>query len=243
MKRFCLMVFSIFAIASATAQETPQNADIEKNIRETLEKGFNVKVKEINPAGYLGLYEVYADGHIFYTDAAAQIVFFGGDLVDVAKQKSITAERLSVLSAIDFSELDLNNAIKQVKGNGSRKIATFEDPNCGFCKRLAVELQSLKNVTIYTFLYPILGGNSLKKAQNMWCSKDRVAAWNDWILRGVEPSGGAACDLSALSKNRDFGMQHSINGTPTIIFESGARYSGMLTRDKIEENLQKPAKK
>ena len=240
------MLLSIFALALqvASAQENNvQENNVETQIRQTLEKGFNVKVKEVNPAGYLGLYEVYADGHIFYTDETAQVVFFGGDLIDVEKQKSITAERLNILSAINFAELDFNNAIKQVRGNGSRKLATFEDPNCGFCKRLAVELQAIDNVTIYTFLYPILGPNSMKKAQNMWCSSDKVAAWNNWILRGVEPSSASSCDLSALSQNREFGKQHNISGTPTIFFESGARFSGMLPRDKIEENLQKTAQK
>ncbi len=238
MKRLALSLFSALALVAAAQAD-------EKAIQETLESGFNVKVKEINPAGYLGLYEVYADGHIFYTDENAKVVFFGGELIDVEKQKSITAERLNILSAIDFKELNLKNAIKQVRGNGKRVIATFEDPNCGFCKRLAVELQNVKDVTIYTFLYPILGGNSMKKIQNIWCAKDQVSAWNNWILKGEEPASAdvAACDLSAITKNRDFGKEHNINGTPTIFFASGARFSGMLNREQIEENLNKPAKK
>ena len=231
MKRFALTLFSALALSSALADE--------KAIREAMQKTFEVEVREINPAGHLGLYEVYAGGRIFYTDENAKIVIFGGELIDMEQQKSITAERLNILSAIDFKELNLKNAIKQVRGNGKRVIATFEDPNCGFCKRLAVELQNVNDVTIYTFLYPILGGNSMKKAQNMWCAQDQAAAWNNWVLKGVEPDGGTDCDLSALSKNRDFGKAHNINGTPTIFFASGARFSGMLTREQIEENLNK----
>ncbi len=215
----------------------------ENNIRTTMQEMFNVKVKSITPAGHLGLYEVYADGHIFYTDEQAQVVIFGGELIDAKQKKNLTYERLTELSAIAFDELKLENAIKQVRGNGKRKLATFEDPNCGFCKRLAAELQKVKDTTIYVFLYPILGENSYKKSKQIWCAKDRAKAWNDWMINGIEPSGDENCNTQALDENRVFGKQHNITGTPTMFFESGKRAAGMLPLDKINENLKVAAKK
>ena len=230
MSRFALYFLAAFFLSSTAYAD-------EKTIRETLESLFNVKVKEIHPTEQFNLMEVYADGHIFYTDENAKIVILGGELIDTQTKKNLTAERLAKLSAISFSELKLENAIKQVRGNGKRALATFEDPNCGFCKRLAVELQSVKDATLYVFLYPILGENSLQRSKNIWCAEDRAKTWNDWMINGVEPPAAKECDMTALTENREFGRKNNITGTPTLFFDSGKRISGMMPVDKINETL------
>jgi len=40
----------------------------------------------------------------------------------------------------------------------------------------------LKNVTVYIFLYPILGQDSYEKSKAVWCSKDRVKVWDEMTL-------------------------------------------------------------
>jgi len=130
----------------------------------------------------MGLYEVYADGNIFYTDEKVTAIVLSGQLIDAKTMKNVTDESMKKLTAIKFGELPLDRAIKQVRGDGKRVMATFEDPNCGYCKRLAKDLQKLDNVTIYTFLLPILSEDSVHKSKQIWCSADRAKAWNDWML-------------------------------------------------------------
>ncbi len=233
MSRFALYLCSFLALSlNAYADE--------KTIRDTLEALLNVKVKEIHPAERLNLFEVYADGHILYTDENAKILILGGELIDTQTKKNLTSERLAQLSAIPFSELKLENAIKQVRGNGKRTLATFEDPNCGYCKRLATELQEVKDATLYVFLYPILGENSMQRSKNIWCAEDRAKTWNEWMINGVEPPA-KECDVAALTENREFGKRNNISGTPTIFFASGKRVSGMMPTDKINETLDEEA--
>ena len=125
----------------------------------------------------------------FYTDEKMTAFIAGGQLIEGKTMKNLTEERMRKLTAIKFSELPLERAIKQVRGDGKRVLATFEDPNCGYCKRLAKDLQKLDNVTIYTFLYPILSEDSIRKSKQIWCSADRAKAWNDWMVEGRAPAG------------------------------------------------------
>lgn len=217
------------------ALAVPAIAD-EGEIRKTIESKFNVKVESVTKTGYLGLYEVYFDGHILYTDEKVTAIL-DGNLIDAKTRKSITDERMRKLTAIKFSELPLDRAIKQVKGDGKRILATFEDPNCGYCKRLAKDLQKLDNVTIYTFLYPILSEDSVRKSRQIWCAADRAKAWNDWMVDGKTPAGKEDCDTSAVARNQEYGQKLNITGTPTMFFANGERIPGAMPLPQIEQRL------
>lgn len=209
----------------------------EAEIRKAMEERLGTKVESVTRAGYLGLYEVYADGNIFYTDEKVSAIMVGGQLIDGRNMKNVTEERMRKLTAIRFNDLPLNQAIKQVRGDGKRVLATFEDPNCGYCKRLARELLTLDNVTVYVFLYPILSEDSVRKSKQIWCAPDRAKAWNDWMVDGKTPSGRDDCDTSAVTRNRDYGRRLNISGTPTIFFGDGERVPGAIPIARIEQKL------
>jgi thiol:disulfide interchange protein DsbC len=194
-------------------------------------------VESVTKSGYMGLYEVYADGQLLYTDEKMTTIIVGGQLIDAKTMKNVTDERMKKLTAIKFSELPLERAIKQVRGDGRRIMATFEDPNCGYCKRLAKDLLKLENVTVYTFLYPILSEDSVRKSKQIWCSADRAKAWNDWMVDGKAPAGREDCDTSAVTKNQEFGRKLNISGTPTMFFADGERVPGAMPLPRIEQKL------
>lgn len=219
------LVFSLAAIAD------------EAEIRRTMEAKLGTKVESVAKSGYLGLYEVYADGNIFYTDDKVTAIMVGAQLIDARSMKNVTDERMRKLTAIKFNELPLERAIKHVRGDGRRVLATFEDPNCGYCKRLAKDLQKLENVTVYTFLYPILSEDSVRKSRQIWCSADRARAWNDWMIDGKAPAAREDCDVSAVAKNQEFGRKLNITGTPTIFFADGERVPGAVPLARIEQKL------
>lgn len=209
----------------------------EAEIKKAMEARLGTKVEAVSKSGYLGLYEVYADGAIFYTDEKVSAIVVGGQLIDAKSMKNVTDERMKKLTAIRFNDLPLDRAIKQVRGDGKRVLATFEDPNCGYCKRLAKELQKLDNVTVYVFLYPILSEDSVRKSKQIWCSSDRSKAWNDWMIDGKAPSGREDCDTSAVTKNQEFGRKLNISGTPTMFFGDGERVPGAMPLARIEQKL------
>ena len=182
-----------------------------------------------------GLYEVRVGTEVFYTDADGNYLL-QGYLIDTKLQRNLTEERLDKLTAIDFAALPVKDAFTIVRGNGKRKIAVFEDPNCGYCKSFERDLQKVSDVTIYMFLYPILGPDSTVKSNNIWCSKDRAGAWQDQMLRGKAPAT-ASCDTAAVQRNVDFGRKNRITGTPTMIFTDGSRVPGAIAAADVEKLL------
>ena len=230
------MIKKLLPFALALAFVSNVQAD-EAEVRKAMEAKLGAKVESVTKSGYLGLYEVYMEGNIFYTDEKMTAFIAGGQLIDAKTMKNTTEERMRKLTSIKFSELPLERAIKQVRGNGKRVMATFEDPNCGYCKRLAKDLLKLENATVYTFLLPILSEDSLKKSRQIWCSSDRAKAWNDWMVDGKTPAGKEDCDTSAVDKNREFASKLKITGTPTIFFADGERVPGAMPIDRIEQKL------
>lgn len=201
------------------------------------------QIDEVRKSEIPGLYEVRVDGvEIYYTDAKADFLV-EGSLIDTRNKRNLTEERVEKLTAIKFDSLPLKDAFTVVRGNGERKMAVFEDPNCGYCKRFERDLQKVDNVTIYMFLYPILGADSVEKSKAIWCAKDRGTAWLDWMLR-EQPASAASggCDATALSRNVELGRKYKINGTPTLLFTNGSRVPGAVDAKKVEQMLAQAAK-
>ena len=230
------MLKQLFPLTVALALVGQAIAD-EAEIRKAMEAKLGTKVESVSKSGYMGLYEVYADGQLLYTDEKVTAIVVGGQLIDAKTMKNVTDDRMKKLTAIKFNELPLERAIKQVRGDGKRVMATFEDPNCGYCKRLAKDLLKLENVTVYTFLYPILSEDSVRKSKQIWCSSDRAKAWNDWMIDGKAPNGREDCDASAVTKNQEFGRKLNISGTPTMFFSDGERVPGAMPLARIEQKL------
>lgn len=213
----------------------------EASVKKAVEAKLGSKVSSVSKSQYLGLYEVYADGQIFYTDEKLTAIL-AGTLIDGKTMKNVTAERMQKLTAIKFSDLPLELAVKQVRGDGRRVMATFEDPNCGYCKKLAKDIAKLDNITLYTFLYPILSPDSLDKSNQIWCSADKARAWNDWMQDG-KLSGKGDCDTSAVRKTVELGRKLAITGTPTLFFADGERVPGAVPMAQIEKKLEQASGK
>ena len=214
-----------------------QEAAIRKNLGERIPQFKNID--EVTRTPMPGLFEVRINGmEIFYTDAEGNFLV-QGTLFDTRQRRNLTEERVDKLSAISFDLLPVKDAFTIVRGNGKRKLAVFEDPNCGYCKRFERDLQKVDNVTIHMFLYPILGPESLEKSRQIWCSKDVAKAWVDYMVRDQAPGQTVtpACDVAALTRNVEFGRKYKINGTPTLLFADGSRVPGAISSAQVEKYL------
>ncbi|MDP1651070.1 MAG: DsbC family protein [Rubrivivax sp.] len=214
-----------------------QEALIRKTLAERLPN--LPKIDEITKTPVAGLYEVRFGGtELLYSDASGEHVFVNGALVETKSRTDLTEARLQKLLAIDFDKLPLKDAMTQRQGSGARKLAVFVDPNCGYCKRFERDLVTIKDVTIYTFLMPILGPDSSVKSKDIWCAKEPMRAWRDWMLDGVVPPKTAGkCDTAAIERNLAFSRANRINGTPAVFFEDGTRKPGAIPGVELERLL------
>ena len=224
-----------FTLALCGLSAMADDASIRKNLAERLPN--LPAIDEISKMPMAGLFEVRINGtDIFYTDADGNFLI-QGSVFDTKARSNLTEIRTNKLSAIDFAALPLKDAFTIVRGNGKRKIAVFEDPNCGYCKRFERDMQKVDNATFYMFLYPILGADSTTKSNSLWCAKDRAKAWQDWMVRDVAIAAAGTCDTSALTRNVEFGKKHKITGTPTMFFADGTRVPGAVDAQQVEKLL------
>ncbi len=228
--RLCAAALALLLAGSAWAFD----AAIRKNLAERYPQ--MPVIDEVSRTPMPGVFEVRINGSdIFYTDAEGAYIL-RGDLLDTRTKRNLTEERVDKLTAIDFSDLPLADAITIVRGNGQRRMAVFEDPRCGYCKQFERNLATLNNVTIYMFLYPILGEESVTMSRNIWCARDRARTWGDWMLRDQTPPQ-ARCDTAAMDRNVAFGRKYKITGTPTLVFTSGQRVPGAIPAADVEKYL------
>jgi len=226
------LVLTAFVVPLAFADE----AAIRKSIAERVPNF--PKIDEITKTSIPGLYELRVfETEIFYADEQGDYLIRGGQLIDTKTRVNLTEERIARLTAIDFKALPLKDAMVWKQGTGERKLVVFADPNCGYCKKFEKDLQAVKDITVYTFLYPILGGDSPEKSKQIWCAKDNTKAWRDWMLKGTPVTDSPQCDISALQRNFAFGQKHRIRGTPGLVFEDGRAQAGAMNTEQLQKQL------
>jgi thiol:disulfide interchange protein DsbC len=227
----------LFAASGALADE----AVIRKALAERLPN--LPKIDEVTRSPLPGLWEVRIGTELLYTDAQGQYMV-QGEVIDLRSRTNLTQQRIDKLTAFDFDKLPLKDAIAIRQGKGTRKMAVFMDPNCGFCKRFERDVSNLKDVTVYIYLYPILGPDSQTKARDIWCAKDPAQAYRDWMLNNKLPaSAPARCDVAAIERNVELGRKHRVNGTPASVFEDDSRLGGAVPGEQVEKQLAQAARK
>ena len=234
-----LVACALLALAGAVSA---QEAAIRKALVERLPN--LPKIDEVTRSPVSGLWEVrYGGSEILYSDDKGEFVFVNGSLVETKTRTDVTQARIEKLLAIDWDKLPLKDAIAIKQGTGARRMAVFADPNCGYCKRFERDLMAIKDVTIYTFLLPILGADSAAKSRDILCAKDPGASWRAWMVDGVLPVKGVKCDTTAIDRNLEFGQKQRINGTPAVFFTDGTRRPGAISGEAVERLLAASTKK
>ncbi len=229
-----LTAVALCALSITTAWAQGHEATIRKNLSERIPQ--IPKIEEITRTPLAGIYELrLSTNEIYYSDAEGNFLI-QGNLIDTKSKRNLTEEREAKLSAIDFNSLPLKDAITLVHGNGKRKLAVFEDPNCGYCKRFERDLAKVDNVTVYLFLFPVLGPGSVEKSRNVWCAKDPATAWKELMTRDQAPAN-AQCNTAAIERNLEFGRKYKITGTPTLVAQDGTRVPGAINTAQIEKLL------
>jgi thiol:disulfide interchange protein DsbC len=232
--RIAALALAMSAFGLGCSAQADQTTD---KLKSTLQGRLGeVSIKSVSKSPIAGLYEVNLGSQIVYSDATGDYLVLG-DIVDAKSRKNLTEARLSETNRIDFASLPFANAVKVVKGNGSRKIAVFSDPNCPYCKQLETTLKSIDNVTVYTFLYPVLSPDSTVKSKSIWCSADRAKAWESWMQDHRAPTAAGTCDTAAIDKNLELGHSMNVSGTPTVFLADGRRLPGAVPADELDKAM------
>ncbi|SDJ06694.1 DsbC family protein [Pseudomonas abietaniphila] len=186
-----------------------------------------------------GIFEITMGKNIAYTDSEGRYLMFGS-LYDMQTRQDLTAPKRAAAEKVDVTKFPLADAFTRVKGDGSRKIYLFSDPDCPYCHQLETDVfANVDNVTIYTFMYPLdsLHPNARAKAESIWCMPEagRAAGW-DAMMRGQAPVA-KKCD-NPIERNVALGQSLGVQGTPTMFAEDGRKLPGMVPAERIEAWLK-----
>ena len=212
----------------------------EKELREIIEKTYpELTIKSIQKTQYNDLYEIYIGGQIIYSDESFSFLIVEGRVVDPKTKVDLTTARLEELNKVDFNSLPFKNAIKEVRGDGSRRIAVFSDVDCPFCRKLEKEtITKLTDITIYTFLYPLaIHPDAKEKSKKIWCAKNKVDAWSNYMIKNSLPENDGSCN-TPVEANLELARKLGISSTPTIIMADGKRIEGALPYEEIAKFIK-----
>jgi len=245
MKKFLCIAAALLALTARTA---PPAFAGEAEIRQVLQTKFpNVRIDGVQAAPLGGLFEVriatQEGPQILYTDALANYFVMGGSIVEARSGRNLTEERMRKLTAVEFSALPLDLALKIQRGNGKRVLAMFTDPYCPYCRRLEQSLLQLDDITIYVFMYPVIRPELADHSRAVWCSPDRAKAWLELAAAAtpVVPKGGANC-ANPVDKVLELGRSLHVSGTPTLFFANGERAGGGMQVDQLRAKLDDVAR-
>lgn len=253
MFRFATCLSAVCLVSSVFAAGTPQDpapamsvkppvlTPAEADLKKVIEERLKLTVDEITPLPIAGMYEIRVGTKLIYADTKGDYVFTG-NLIDLRARVNLTSQRTDMLEEnalpkVKFADLPLASAIKIVKGNGKGQIAVFEDPNCAFCKRLEHSFESVNDATIYIFLFPVLGDDSIAKSKSIWCAKDPAKTWTAWMMDATPIGPVAACNTATIDQNIVLGKKLDVSGTPTLFFTDGKRVPGAISGDEINKRL------
>jgi thiol:disulfide interchange protein DsbC len=236
-----LAVPALAALSCVLAQAQALTAAQDAALRKALVGRFvndASAIKGVRPAPIKGLYEIELPGAVYYTDAKGDHVI-EGHITDLRTRQDLTQERLDEINRIDFAALPFKDAIVWKNGNGQRKLVIFSDPHCGYCKKLEAELQGIKDITVYTFLIPILSEDSKAVGERIWCARDRTQAYRDWMLSNTQPPRLLGMCASPLQRNLQMSQKFGVTGTPAMFFEDGSRLASAAPASEVEKRLVK----
>ena len=230
-----ILISVLLVLTSQLVWADTQEASVKKLLQPKVGEG--AVIESVAKTPFANIFEVKIGDELIYTDSEAKFIFIGR-LIDAQSSRDLTQARLDEMNRIKFSDLPLDVAIKSVKGNGKRVIAVFEDPNCGYCKRFRKTINEMKDITVYTFMYNILSDDSRIKSKNIWCSNDKLKAWDDWMVNGKTPAAAPdSCASSPHEKVLEIGNKYKVTGTPTIFFTDGSRIPGAIDAKMLEAKL------
>ena len=157
------------------------------------------------------------------------------DLTEAAK----TEVRRGILEAVDASK-QITFAPEAPKYD----LMVFTDIDCGFCRKFHTQIADINKAGIQVryMMFPRSGPGteSWRKAESVWCSKDRKDALTR--AKSGEDVKVKACDAKSVKTQYELGENLGIEGTPAIFTEEGEYIGGFLTPAQLLKSADESRK-
>jgi thiol:disulfide interchange protein DsbC len=226
--------FVLFAAQSAQA------ASLSKE--ELAAKLNGVEASHITDSPISGFYQVSVGTNVAYVSTDGRYVL-EGDLYDLEDSVNLTEnarakERVQLLSAVDRDSMII---FRPKNGDVKYRVTVFTDVDCGYCRQFHRDIDKVTalGIEVDYLSFPRTGPNteSWKKAEHVWCAKDRNAALTEAKLGGAVPD--ATCPSPPVEAEYNLGHLVGVQGTPAIFAENGQMIGGYLAPKQLLAALEK----
>lgn len=186
-----------------------------------------------------GVYEVTMGGLIAYVSADGKYLV-SGNVYDLDTQTNLTASRRNAARAKALAAAREDQMIVFSPAKPKLTVTVFTDVDCGFCRKFHGQMADLNKagVRVRYLMFPRTGPGteSWRKAEKVWCSKDRKDALTR-AKRGEEVKG-KTCGDEAIMAQYEMGGDLGVEGTPAIFTQSGEYIGGFMTPEQLVQTVQ-----
>ena len=234
------IIFVFLFIISCSQIENDSSQLIEEQLSKVIPIELNIdSIKESQLPNF---YEVIlSDGSFFYVEKGGQYLVLGDifkikneELVNLSREKNYSKAK-DMLQKIDEKSL-IKFSPKEIK----YKVYVFTDVDCGFCRKFHNQISSYldQGIQVNYLAFPRSGTDSdaYKKMSIAWCSPNRQE-----VLTGLKKDKDFEqidCEDNPIKTHFELAKSIDIQGTPTIISQSGFTIPGYIEAKELIEHLK-----
>jgi thiol:disulfide interchange protein DsbC len=226
---------------AGTAAKATVPADVRARVVAKLQ---GAKPEDVAPSPIPGLYEVTMGGLIAYVSSDGKYLI-SGNVYDLESQMNLTASRRNAARAKALAAAQEDQMIVFGPANPKMTVTVFTDVDCGFCRRFHNQIADINKagVRVRYMMFPRTGPGteSWRKAEAVWCSKDRRDALTR-AKKGEELKAKSCPEASSIKTQWALGEDLGVEGTPAIFTTTGDYIGGFMTPDQLVQTIQESQK-
>ena len=234
------IIFVFLFIISCSQIENDPSQLIEEQLSKVIPIELNIdSIKESQLPNF---YEVIlSDGSFFYVEKGGQYLVLG-DIFKIKNEELVNLSREKNYSKVKdmLQKIDEKSLIKFSPKEIKYKVYVFTDVDCGFCRKFHNQISSYldQGIQVNYLAFPRSGTDSdtYKKMSIAWCSPNRQE-----VLTGLKKDKDFEqidCEDNPIKTHFELAKSIEIQGTPTIISQSGFTIPGYIEAKELIEYLK-----
>ena len=237
--------FIVAALLSVTAASASAADNSEKTVRDAFASLLpNAKIDRVVKSDLPNFYEVIVGGQIVYISADGKYLL-QGNLYDVPAKKSLTEARIATIRLDALRSLPADKVMTFAPEHPKHWVTVFTDVDCPYCRQFHKQIAGINaaGIGVRYVLFPLaIHPGADKKAEAVWCAKDRNAAYTA-AMNGQDP-GTATCS-NPVAETKALSLAMGIDSTPTVLAEDGTHVNGsvVMNPDQLAAELDRLAAK
>ncbi|MEP6483210.1 MAG: DsbC family protein [Rudaea sp.] len=245
MYKFLISAALLFGAVCAHAADdaTKHGADdTTKIVTDALHKLVpQAKIQSISESTMPGFLNVVADGHVIFISADGKFLI-EGHVFDIATRRDLTNEGLSSVRKEGLARIGDDKKLIFAPPHPKYTVTVFTDVDCPYCKQFHKQIAEYNRlgIAVEYVLYPLsIHPGSDKKAETVWCEKDRNSAYTNAMNGANLPAKTCANPIGEVGTIAT-GM--GVDGTPAIFTSDGVQLGGYVPPDQLAQRLAELSK-